>query len=309
MKDRLFTLLLFLASFMLISCSDDEDNNAGAYLDPSGGVILSPEEFPFEYGVFAGDNMDYNYPFVFEDSLRRYKERKPLAYDNMVLFTFYVTLDAEELRKKTEEIIGLQTSRSTMFLGNYRRLILDEVGKWERYGKHLRAAESSSFTSSIDGDVTITADKVLFGQEAGTDLSEHFNVLEPNPFVLSADLESPKIIYNAKEYMPTRISELFIKGSYASTHYAFYLTDIPEENYDEINFTVTIPVEDQYIYSYYKKLESDPKAQLEKVKRVISSTANVKFGKISELAEFDNIRENYFQEYLVKKYKNYPLWY
>ena len=60
--------------------------------------------------------------------------------------------------------------------------------------KHKASTELTHvWTSSINGNVSIIADKTLFGRAAGENLSDHFNVWDVNSCVVSSpELENAR---------------------------------------------------------------------------------------------------------------------
>lgn len=279
MKRNYLSMAMCLCVAVVISsCNNGEDKFA---IDSVPPVIFTAE---YDRTMFscAGDSLDLKYLQNEGPSVVDVK-RTPLTYDNMALFAkFFVNEDTDF---DSDDVIALQNETIGKYMHQSRQYIISNT-EWTENHK-IWPGDFSTISSAIVGDVKICADKTLFGQEPGSNLSAHFNVWSPNACVITANFESPTIIYNAKDYMPTAISEYFVKDSYLASTYAFYLADKPEEKYDEVTFTITIPVEDQYVYDYYHRLESDPKAQMNTMKKDYVTSAKVKFGKISELSDFE----------------------
>lgn len=291
MKRNYLSLAMFLCVAVFVSSCNNGDGSVGVNSVPP--VIDSAE---FNYTMFScvGDSLDFKYLQNEGASVLDVK-RTPLNYDNMVLFADFIPTHGGNF--DAEDAIALQNETIGTYMHQNRQYILNNI-EWAENHK-IYPTSFLAFTSAIVGDVKISADKTLFGQEPGSNLSAHFNVWSPNACVITANFESPTIIYNAKDYMPTAISEYFVKDSYLAHAYAFYLTDKPEEIYDEITFTITIPVEDQYIYDYYHRLQSDPKAEMKIVKRDRVASAKVNFGQLSELSDFEKTYDKQSDPFLT----------
>lgn len=276
-RNYLFGAMCLSIATFISSCNNEE----GAKTNSVPPVIFTAE---YDYTMYlcSGDSLDFKYlqnegPSVVD------VERTPLTYDNMALFAAVIV--DRDTDFDVDDEIALQNETIGKYMHQSRQYIISNT-EWTENHK-IWPGDFSTISSAIVGDVKISADKTLFGQEPGSNLSAHFNVWSPNACVITANFESPTIIYNAKDYMPTAISEYFVKDSYLAQSYAFYLADKPEENYEEVTFTITIPVEDQYVYDYYHRLELDPKAEMNTMKKDYVTSAKVKFGKISELSDFE----------------------
>lgn len=105
------------------------------------------------------------------------------------------------------------------------------------------------FTAYIDGDVTIECDKVLFGKEPGTDLSPYFRVKGKNS-CLAIGRENPYMLYGFFDEKPTNMEEYLQKDTWLQATYMFYFDEVPQEKYDELTFTVTIPITREHVTKY-----------------------------------------------------------
>lgn len=296
MRTSFLSLAMCLCIAGFISSCDNKGGDAEVYFRPT---LIESAEGDYVLFACAGDNIDFAY-FKSEGASVVGMKRTPIDYSNMVLFTQHKLFESDF----SDKIIGLHTTTLGTYSSQNYKYICNNT-EWTESHK-VYPTSFIAITSAIKGDVTITADKALFGKDAGTNLSAHFNVWSPNNCVLTSNFEDPKIIYNTKDYVPTAVSEYFVKDSYLAFSFAFYLVDKPEEIYDEVTFTITIPTEDQHIYDYYYRLESDPKAQMKIVENVRVASATVKFGQISENTDFETkymeAHTDAFRSYLNDKF-------
>jgi hypothetical protein len=108
----------------------------------------------------------------------------------------------------------------------------------------------SLFTAYINGDITISCDKKLFGKEPGEDISQYFNVYGTANCV-PIGRENPTVLYNFEEEKPKAISELMQKDTWLQRYFYFYFREIPEEKYDTLTFKITIPITREHYTRYF----------------------------------------------------------
>jgi hypothetical protein len=106
------------------------------------------------------------------------------------------------------------------------------------------------YTGYINGDITISCDKRLFGTEPGKDISRHFNVYGTAECV-PIGRENPTILYNFLDQKPKAISELMKKDTWLQRWFFFYFQDIPEEKYDTLTFKLTMPITREHYTRYF----------------------------------------------------------
>lgn len=129
--------------------------------------------------------------------------------------------------------------------GIYRKkkaqFIIDEHLKSCRQGKDV--SWPLLFTAYINGEITIECDKVLFGEQPGTNLSSHFNLLSyKNVHCLPIGVENPQILYNFGDDFPQELNKYFQDKTWLLEGYNFAFADQPTEKYDEITLRVTCPL-------------------------------------------------------------------
>lgn len=135
-------------------------------------------------------------------------------------------------------------------------------------------------TSYINGKVTMTCDKKLFGQEAGTDISSHFSLYySSNPCMMCGVIgeEMPRMQYEWGEEMPTELDKFFLKGSWLQKEYLMKFRDIPEEKYDELTMTINFPLKDAKWYEYFRDKYRGNTPELKIEERSMSAKCKLTF--------------------------------
>ena len=149
------------------------------------------------------------------------------------------------------------------------------------YNKHRdKALNGWTFfeTAYINGEVSITCDKVLWGEEPGTDLKKHFYIYSA-AYYMPVGIENPKLLYNYGE-MPENISmsDFFPMEAWLQYSYEMELISEPEERYDELTFTLTMPVKIEHTHDYFlAKYMGNEDAELKTTEEVFTSQCTVKF--------------------------------
>lgn len=279
MKAKFATVALFFTMVVLSSCMNEKEDEIGPcpnhYIAPKGYGIVQQSESLGDLFLFVGDDIDFRYFKSEADSV--VAERTGINYNNLTLFL--------KIRGNGFEAWRLSTKIADEKISALGAFILDNT-EWSI--KHKASTELTHvWTSSINGNLSIIADKTLFGREPGENLSDHFNVWDVNSCVVSSpELENARIIYNAKDSVPVTIDDYFVQGSCLGYCYAFYLADIPEETYKDLTFTISIPVENKYYMKYYKDLETSSTAKLQTEEKILSASKTVYFGEMSELTKY-----------------------
>ena len=138
-----------------------------------------------------------------------------------------------------------EVSKSTLIdllTDYYKEKASDLVDAWEKYKDiDVTAPWRTFILAGINGEIQITCDKQLFGKAPGTNLSKHFG-LQPTGPCQPADVEHPKMIYNYGETMPSVVGDYFQQGVLIGYVYQMYLLSSPSEKYDELTFTITMPL-------------------------------------------------------------------
>ena len=97
------------------------------------------------------------------------------------------------------------------------------------------------YTAYVNGDVTITCDKPLFGEEPGTNLSKYFRVI-PRNSCMPVGVAEPYLLYDFGDSIPTNINELFAKEAWLHYIYNLFFEELPSEQYKDLTLRVSIPM-------------------------------------------------------------------
>lgn len=137
-----------------------------------------------------------------------------------------------------------------------------------------------------EGNITIVADKPLFGIPAGSDLSGKFIITSADP-QFRVQYPSFEVIDKEKSCLGLSAKEFFVKNMAMCQRrqhdglYEIAFSEIPPEDYEEITFTISIPVS---LYDdCYEQLCAG--LQLSAIKgkpRVMKGTTTVYFGKTAQ---------------------------
>ena len=223
---------------------------------------------------------DYN-------SLKESVQHEPLGYENLRILcnvngkTYQREENGEKipsnsnyynLLKQVTYKVWLSPTEKEEFTKDWT---IEENG----YDTHL---DSHFYTVRISDGITITADKPLFGQEAGTDLSEHFSVEGPSMCLPKGTLQNFDFLfwYDTEE-RPERVKDFFVNDTWLQPKYAIRFADIPEEQYEDITLSIQLHVTyDDWKTYYDKQLAECPQKE-----EVISFTCKVQFGKVSDFEQ------------------------
>ena len=111
------------------------------------------------------------------------------------------------------------------------------------------------YTAYVNGEVSITCDKTLYGEEPGTNLSKHFSVISKGGCV-PVGIENTRLLHHFGEVLPTDMEEIFPHEAWLHRNYYMYFKDIPSEKYDNLTLHLSIPMTVEhsmdYIVSEYK---------------------------------------------------------
>ena len=111
------------------------------------------------------------------------------------------------------------------------------------------------YTAYVNGEVTITCDKPLFGEEPGTNLSKYLKITSTS-CCLPVGVTEPYLLYDFGDSIPTNMHEYFIKEAWLQLSYKLYFCEAPSEKYDDLTLRISIPMiqeccEDYILAEYY----------------------------------------------------------
>lgn len=113
--------------------------------------------------------------------------------------------------------------------------------EYQKYREQYKLSWPSFYSAYVNGKVTLTCDKKLFGKEAGEDLSDYFRVHTP-ALCMPVGIESPHLLYSFCDKLPTCMNEFFLEESWIQSYYFLDIPISPEEKYSELTFHITMPI-------------------------------------------------------------------
>lgn len=120
------------------------------------------------------------------------------------------------------------------------------VEKYNDYVQKDMTEWPTLFTAYLNGEVIITCDKVLFGEQPGTNLSSFFSVFAESRCI-PIGIENPKILYGFGEEIPTKVPEFFVKETWLQPKYDLRFSEQPTEKYEELTLYITLPLMREHI--------------------------------------------------------------
>ena len=235
------SVLLFMCLFMslgIVSCQDDDNNNI-----LHDGLNANPEGMIINGGQISGISLyclKNRYCPVGETWYDYCKRVKTMP--NYESFHLRLILNMNAGRYVTddrEEMYQIEQNEHE-YLKEKSRFILDSYNNYKE--NHSGGLEwPTLFTAYVNGEVTITCDKVLFGKKPGEDLGQYFSV-KSRTNCLPAGIENPILLYDFGEEIPTEWSKLFVFGSWLQPEYRLVFAEQPDEKYEEITLSVSFPM-------------------------------------------------------------------
>lgn len=306
MKIHLLKATILATALLACSCNDENEKQP----TPGGedivyeNTILDSERmrdchvYPMNEGELA---MLKRYPGYFDmdeygkakdyydEAARKFDMDEPMQYGNLRLLfqvgTASVTYDEENTpteeelnRLKALSSLEQRVTRSIMPTMEQRERVETELAKQGTEGKFV-GLEPLFFTARLKGGMTITADKTLFGLQPGENLSSHFRAEAPCLCLPTGTLGDFTFLYTYDDKeRPDEPDKLLAADTWLQPGYAFRLFDEPEEAYDEIAFSISIPVTCDHWYNYYRYAQSE----VEHRDRLLSVTCKVRPGQPSD---------------------------
>lgn len=149
----------------------------------------------------------------------------------------------------------------------------------ESYNEHRQKYDTEwpvLFTAFINGDLSITCDKIIFGEEPGTNLISYFSVFSQSPCV-PIGVENPRFLYDFGEDKPTEAAKLFVKETWLQPEYLLEFSKQPDEKYEELTLFISLPMTIEHTrdiaVSKYKGIELNQNYS----EAVFSSKCPIKF--------------------------------
>jgi hypothetical protein len=102
------------------------------------------------------------------------------------------------------------------------------------------------FTAYVDDGTTITCDKKLFNKEPGEDLSQYFRAYGAS-YCQPMGRENPYLLFGFSEERTMNMTDYFRKDAWLQRDYILSFREEPQEKYDELTFTLTVPLERELV--------------------------------------------------------------
>ena len=266
----------FLFSAACIPTACDIDNPPVPVPEANSGTLLDAKHVAL--GSLVIDDVQERFLVEGEYANSYWAKQKdtaphsPLDYENMRLYV-YRDYDGAAQPESTAE-----QRREYYQFGD--RVIKDLLAVSEAPDKAYVPAPHF-LMAQLNGRVSITADVALFGLEAGTDLSSHFRVKGPNAMIPQGSVQQHSIRYDFGTEQPTSVADFYSEGTWLQERYIFWLADIPEERYEEVRFTVTIPVRCELWQDYFYEGGTEVATE----NRTLSTEVTLKMGSTVELTD------------------------
>lgn len=249
---RLFrSVLIYLAaSTFFSSCSNDEISGslgiAHLYSDSewASDAFWYDPQCIIDLKCEVIDTIDVHFAprFVYheEDILG---ERTPMDLKNMRLY-LYLKTDVQVIHDKIEKSFK-DSTKVAQVLSRVSTIksISDQITPYRR--KNIGAV--NELAAYINGDVKITADKTLFGKVPGSDLSQYFTFCSHNPYKVVGQIsDSGTQVVDLLDNEDMSFSEFYTEKTWLVNYQTLKLNSFPEEDYNEIEFTIIMPVKKEY---------------------------------------------------------------
>jgi len=245
MKLYFSIFLCILFGVGLISCQSDENEEPITPLP-----YTSPEGYLLDGGLISDVNLTLTGKYKKTNIVKDYADLWLLVEFDMNA-PRYQSDDVNEMTAINNLEKEYHKERSAFIIEAYREynsVKFQEVG-WP-----------TLFTAYTNGEVSITCDKTLYGEEPGTNLSEHLSVISMIE-CLPVGVVDSKLLYSFGDEIPTKMSKLFVNEAWLRPEYYLEFINQPSEKYDELTFYLTMPVILEHTRAYavakYKGKEFD----------------------------------------------------
>lgn len=244
MKTKLFNILLCGLCLFCQSCQDEDEESAilgsipapriGLLLD--GGRISGINLYCLENNAAGTGTWDKYYPKTKTVPDYNSFEMCLMLNDNA---SVYLSDDRDEMNAIGKIEVEYEKERSSFILEDYINY----------YGDSVEVIWPDVYTAYTKGEISITCDKTLFGEQPGTNLTSHFTVLTVS-YVLPVGIENPKLLYYSEKDIPTNMAERFVDGVWLEGCYYFKFSEQPSEKYEELTLSISIPMVLEHIRKY-----------------------------------------------------------
>lgn len=220
MKHYLSILLCILLGCSFVSCEKDMPPRPVEYIE---GWLL-------DGGTISGIRLTAN-----QTQYTNYSDVKIELFLNQGTSPFLSVINPGNHEKIQEMKKKYVLPKSLFILNSYKDAITSlDIDSWNGQWPNL-------FTAYVNGDVTITCDKPLFGEVPGTNLSKYFKITTEGS-CLPVGVTEPYLLYDFGDSIPTNMHDYFIKEAWLQYSYNLYFDEAPSEQYDDLTLRVSIPM-------------------------------------------------------------------
>ena len=258
MKKYNSILLCVFSALCLLSCRNDAPDYPGPDPSESWGTIVDGGSIA-SISLYCIEKYNNHIGEIYYEYNPRVKTLK--SYTDFYLQLELNGTDVSFQSNDYEEMATVLNLQKNYCLAK-SSFMLEEYKKYQKETNSLM--EWPLFlTAYVSGEVSITCDKVLFGEEPGTKLNKHFSVnryysifdmfIENAGYsCLPIGIENPSMLYNFGEKIPYDMDEFFVKGTWLQPQYylQFKYNDTPTERYDDITLTLSFPMIREFVTEY-----------------------------------------------------------
>lgn len=277
MKRFFYLCILLCAAFT--SCKKDEteidnDKSVGLNIDhtgyfANGGTTAKMNMFCLDVPYPSGIGIDPGTYYEMIKTIEDYSKMEFVVEREYKSFISPTYLPEEEWQKR-RAISKIEKEYLTDKAKFVYDVYLDNIDKY-------RNGWPVFYTAYTNGDVSITCDKVLFGEEPGSNLSKYFTI-RPKTDCLIAGKDSTRFLYKFPDEMPTRMDKYFsVKETWLSSEYCLRFASSPEEKYDELTFKLSIPLLIDDVHEYAVSLYNGTNEPMKTTERTFEAECKVKF--------------------------------
>ena len=258
MKMRKALYFVFAMSVLLFSCNKDEkeegrEGGENAMDMPLEGLMMDAGEIAELqlYGLQKAVYMSgFDIPAVYRDEVKDKGELVFPDYQSIRLYAWFVRHGYGLIEDSAKATKILRMERDYYY--HKTDFILEQYNKL--YQLQTPVEWPLLFTAYVNGDVTLTCNKTLFGKDSGKNLSQHFMVSPAYCCVPIGRGENSEMLYsfNDIEKLSTGIcmTDFFKKDSWMQSAYLIRFIDKPTERYDELTFTLTFPASLEHVREF-----------------------------------------------------------
>lgn len=242
MKQYLSYLFCMLFGMTLFSCQSDESVPL-EFPAPVIGLVMDGGEIS-DISLYCIEKNNPHIGEIYYEYNPKVKTLKNYSDFDLLLELnrnggYYHSDDMGEMNSIGKYELDYIKSKSLFIVEDYKRYRFEEKDlPWPDF-----------FAAYTNGEVSITCNKRLFGEEAGTNLEKYITVNMACQ-CLPTGIEAPKMLYKFGEEIPSEMNKFFVKGTWLQPKYYLQFKELPTEKYDDLTLTVTLPMIREHVRDY-----------------------------------------------------------